>query len=66
LLRDLAPASPIEARLEALWQQRSGTFIHELGGWPNAAGGAAAAPPPAVDWTDLARRLADLEAGQAG
>jgi len=67
LLRDLAPASPIEARLEALWQQRSGTFSHAPGGWPEAAGGgAAAAPPPAVDWTDLARRLADLEAGQAG
>ena len=66
LLRDLAPASPIEARLEALWQQRSGTFSHSPGGWPEAVGGAAATPPPAVDWTDLARRLADLEAGQVG
>jgi hypothetical protein len=79
LLRDLVPASPFEARLESLWQQRSGALS---GGAFPGAGGMSAAPwpdspwsqapgivpgqPPAVDWSDLARRLADLEAGQGG
>ena len=66
LLRDLVPASPSEARLEALWQQRAGTFGNEPEGWPAAAGSIARFNPPAVDWNELARRLADLEAGQAG
>jgi hypothetical protein len=66
LLRDLVPASPFEARLESLWQQRAST---PAGGKP--PGGLAAGwtefptAAPAVDWSDLARRLADLEAGRA-
>jgi hypothetical protein len=81
LLRDLVPASPFEARLESLWQQRSGALSG--GAFPGAgAWGMSAAPwpdspwsqapgspsgnPPAVDWSDVARRLADLEAGQGG
>jgi hypothetical protein len=67
LLRDLVPASPFEARLESLWQQRASPLAGGTppggtdGGWPETAGS-----PPAVDWSDLASRLADLEAGQGG
>ena len=80
LLRDLVPASPFEARLESLWQQRAAALAGGAPpgagalGWPDSPWSQSSRPssawpevpvgPQGGDWSELARRLADLEAAQ--
>ena len=60
LLRDLAPASPFETRLETLWQQRRSAV-----GMSGLESGLGTGPEAdSAGWCELMRRLADLEAGQ--
>jgi len=62
LLRDLAPVSPLEARLESVWQQRQSAAGFDGFNDPWRRG----PETVATDWGELARRLDDLEAGAAG